>query len=188
MSRATQLLDSTALLILMQTWRLRGRWHVAECEFRITELRPSHQIVPVIVTDVLVYRLSYSTGRPKGYRLMTGPELSTWHREQACWQECTSVQEHRSDGLTYHIERNCIGRCRAVQETIARNAITLGTTEARMRALAGRRHKSRRYCSDDGDDLRALYALDHGGLLRNGRAGDRSSTARGTVADVTDGR
>lgn len=186
MSRALQLLDSTVLLILSQTWRVRGRWHVAECEFLVRELRPSYRTVPPVITDSLVYRLSYDTGRPKGYRLMTVPELEAWHRDQACWQECGSLQEYRPDGLTYHIERNCAARCRAVQETIARNAVTLGTTEARIRTLAVRRHKSRRYRSDDGDDLRALYGLDRGGILRRDRVRDRSGTARGTIAGVLD--
>lgn len=181
LSRATQLADSTVLLVLTQTRRYGGRWHVAECAYSLIPLYPSHHNVTAIVTDRVLFRLSRNTGRPRGYRLRTVSETERWHREAPCWGICQHVQEPRTDGLTYHIEQDCTARCSAVQETVARNAITLGTTEARIRDLAGRRQKSRRYVSDDGDTLRALYGVPGRRVDGRDRAGDRGNATHDQV-------
>lgn len=185
MSRAIQIADSTVLLIASQTKLIGGRWHLAECRFTLVPLYPSHQIVSAILTDRVLYRLSRNTGRPRGYRLRTIPETGEWHREATCWSECQYVQgDVRPDGLTDHILYNCGERCRAVQTTIARNAVSLGTTDERLRKLAGRRHETGRYLSDDGDTLRALYHDTDGPSVRRSRVVDRGRTTGRTVVQA----
>jgi hypothetical protein len=176
-SRARQIADSTVLLISMQTRQIGGRWHLAECRFTLVPLHPSHRIVSAIVTDRMLYRLSWRSGRPRGYRLRTIPETLVWHREATCWTDCQHVQaDVRDDGLTQHIQYDCSARCRAVQETVFRNAISLGTTDERLRNVASRRQETGRYVSDDGDTLRALYDDADGTGVRRDGAADRSRT------------
>jgi hypothetical protein len=170
-SRARQLVDSTVLLIVTQTRQIGGRWHLAECRFSLVPLYPSHHLVPVVVTDRLLFRLTWDTGRPRGYRLRTNPETNAWHRGATCWTDCQHAQtETRNDGLSYHILYDCSARCRAVQETVSRNVVSLGTTDERLRVLAGRRRGTGRYVSDDGDTLRALYSDTDGSRVRRSNA------------------
>lgn len=181
MSRAVQIADSTVLLILNQRREDGSRWHVAECSFLVVTLYPGYQDLPCVITDDLIARLSAKTSHPRGYRLMTAPEIVAWHVQQRCWPRCQRVQIPRDDGLPSHIRRECTARCRAIQDTIARNAVSLGVPESRLRKLAGSRHEIGRYLTDDGDTLRALY--DGGGSveLRRGTGHDRGRNTHGQV-------
>lgn len=181
MSHARQIADSTVLLIVTQTRQIGGRWHLAECRFTLVLMRPTYRIVPVVTVDRVLFRLTQNTGRPRGYRLRTNPETNAWHREAPCWKACQHVQvtSEPDYGLTYHIHHDCSARCRAVQETVARNASILGTSDERLRVLASDRQKSGEYLSDDGDALRALYGDDDRTVLRRGGSvPDRVVTVR----------
>lgn len=188
MSRAIQLLDSTVLMMVDQE-QAYGRWHIGGCTFLVVSLSPSHHAVPGIVTDRMLYRLSRNTGRPRGYRSMTPEETARWHREQPCWTECQGVQQPEAPGVTSHIDVNCSVRCRAVQDTIERNAVTLGATVTKLRTLADRRHRTRRYLSDgDTHAVHALYDGDNGTRGGSRVAADHSRTERGPVgAGQTEG-
>lgn len=142
MSRYTQLLDSTLMLMLFQGRTMYGRRHVEGCSIAVIPFYPSNALCIGVPT---------SGG---GTRLMTPAETGAYHETLPCWTVCRDLEPFTyGDGVSRpeHVVRPCTARCEAVAALIERSAVELGMTVKTLRDLAGRRAKRREYLSDGGD-------------------------------------